>query len=490
MTILSDSILEKYELVIGLEVHVQLSTQSKIFSSDSAGFGASPNGQISPVTLGLPGTLPKLNNKVVEYAVKMGLATNCSINRKNHFDRKNYFYADLPKGFQTTQDSEPICKNGFIDVKSKNQPASRIRIHRIHMEDDAGKSIHDQDDFDSLIDLNRAGVPLIEIVSEPDLRSAEEAALYLSEIRKIVRYLDICDGNMEEGSIRCDANISVRLKGETTYGNRCEVKNLNSIRNLQRAIDHEFTRQISLIENGEHIDQNTLNFDAATGITSPLRSKETANDYRYFPEPDLTPLVLSEEYINNIAALLPELPEKKVARYMATFGLSEYDSLVLTSEKELAFYFEDLTKFTPNFKGAANWLMGPVKSYLNTAAISISDFTISPASLGGLIALIDSGKISHSIATQKIFPVLLERTGESAEEIAIQLNVLIDTSDNGLGQIIDEVLGSYPAKVKEFQNGKKGVLGLFMGEIMKKSSGKINPAVANKLVLEKLNKKA
>jgi len=292
MTLSPDSLTEKYELVVGLEVHVQLSTSSKIFSSDSAGFGGEPNEHISPVSLGLPGTLPKLNKKVVEYAIKMGLATNCQINTSTHFDRKNYFYADLPKGFQTTQDSQPICKSGFIDVKADDHTTRRIRIHRIHMEDDAGKSMHDQDEFDSLIDLNRAGVPLIEIVSEPDIRSAHEAAAYLNEIRKLVRYLDISDGNMEEGSIRCDANISVRLKAVAEYGNRCEVKNLNSIKNLQRAIDHEFIRQAQLLEKGEYIEQNTLNFDAETGQTSPLRSKETANDYRYFPEPDLPPLVL------------------------------------------------------------------------------------------------------------------------------------------------------------------------------------------------------
>ncbi|MGB4774371.1 MAG: Asp-tRNA(Asn)/Glu-tRNA(Gln) amidotransferase subunit GatB, partial [Daejeonella sp.] len=320
MALISEGTLEKYELVVGLEVHVQLSTLSKIFSSDSASFGAEPNVNVSAISLGLPGTLPKLNAKVVEYVVKMGLATNCTINNHNHFDRKNYFYADLPKGYQTTQDSQPICRNGYIEIKIPDRQRSRIRINRIHMEDDAGKSMHDQDEFDSLIDLNRAGVPLIEIVSEPDIRSSQEAALYLTAIRQLVKYLDICDGNMEEGSIRCDANISVRLKGTKEYGNRCEVKNLNSIRNLQRAIDHEFTRQVHLVEEGKYIEQNTLNFDAASGITSPLRSKEMANDYRYFPEPDLPPLVLTESYINQIKAGLPELPAKKAERYITNLG--------------------------------------------------------------------------------------------------------------------------------------------------------------------------
>ena len=488
MNTIAAKLLEKYELVVGLETHVQLSTLSKIFSTDSAGFGANPNEHVNPVTIGLPGTLPKLNGKVVDCAIKMGLATNCKINLENHFDRKNYFYADLPKGFQTTQDSKPICVGGYLGVKTKDGKLAHIRINRIHMEDDAGKSMHDQDPTDSLIDLNRAGVPLIEIVSEPDIRSAEEAALYLGEIRKLVKYLNICDGNMEEGSIRCDANISVRLRGSEQYGNRCEVKNLNSIRNLQKAIEHEYVRQIKLIEDGIYIEQNTLNFDANTGITSPLRSKETANDYRYFPEPDLTPLVLTEQYIQELLLQLPELPEMKINRYVNHLGLSEYDAYVLTSEKELAEYFDELVKFTKNYKFAANWMMGTVKSYLNSNNISIGSFSIKPKILGQLIDFIDSGKINNSVASQQIFPALLENPNVTVENIAKQLNVLIDDSGDGLDDLISEVLSKYPDKVKEYHNGKKGVVGLFMGEIMKKSKGKINPQDANKLVLQKLEK--
>lgn len=490
MTIIADSITDKYELVVGLEVHVQLSTASKIFSSDSAGFGGGPNEHISPVSLGLPGTLPKLNKKVVDYAIKMGLATNCSINTRTHFDRKNYFYADLPKGFQTTQDSEPICQSGFIDVKSDDHSTRRIRIHRIHMEDDAGKSMHDQDEFDSLIDLNRAGVPLIEIVSEPDIRSAHEAAAYLNEIRKLVRYLDICDGNMEEGSIRCDANISVRLKGAPEYGNRCEVKNLNSIRNLQRAIDHEFIRQARLIDNGEYIEQNTLDFDAETGNTSPLRSKEMANDYRYFPEPDLPPLVLDETYIRKLAEELPELPAKKVERYRSLFGLSEYDAILLSSEKEIALYFDELSSYTEHYKAAANWVIGPLRSYLHDNHKHIADFGIHPKVLAELISLIDSGKLNYSVAAHQVFPELIKNPAFSAEQAANSLQVLIDTGDDELQVIIDEVLNSYPDKIVEYHNGKKGVLGLFMGDIMKRSKGKINPQTASKLVVEKLENKS
>lgn len=490
MTRIPDSPQDKYELVVGLEVHVQLATASKIFSTDSAGFGAGPNENISPVSLGLPGTLPRLNKKVVEYAIRMGLATNCGINTHTHFDRKHYFYADLPKGFQTTQDSEPICKEGYIDVQTADQSTTRIRINRIHMEDDAGKSMHDQDDTDSLIDLNRAGVPLLEVVSEPDLRSAAEAAAYLNEIRKLVKYLEICDGNMEEGSIRCDANISVRMKGAKEYGNRCEVKNLNSIRNLQRAIDHEFARQVEILEAGGQVEQNTLNFDAETGTTNPLRKKEMANDYRYFPEPDLQPLVLSREYINEIAASIPELPAEKISRYTSDFGLSEYDALLISGEKETAEYFDALASHTTHYKSAANWMNGPVRSYLNEQSKSVSDFSVRPQDLAELITLIESGQLNYSVAAQKVFPEMIAKPALSAEAAAIALEVMIDTHDDELSFIIEEVLGQYPDKVKEYQNGKKGVLGLFMGDIMKKSKGKINPQVASKLVVEKLENRS
>src|ERR1700744_3349500 len=312
---------DKYELVVGLEVHAQLSTLSKSFSSDSAAFGGGPNQHISPVSLGHPGTLPFINKRMVEYAVKMGLACNCTINLRNSFARKNYFYADLPKGYQITQDQMPICLGGSVLVRLANGTSKNIAIHHIHLEEDAGKSMHDQHHADSLIDLNRAGVPLIEIVSEPDMRSSEEASQYLAEIRKLLRYLDICDGNMEEGSIRCDANISIRLRGSEEFGNRCEVKNLNSIRNVQRAIDHEFERQVCIIEQGGFIEQNPLNFNAETGETSVLRSKEMANDYRYFPEPDLQPLFLDKEYVNRIHKSLPALPNELYNKYIEKLGL-------------------------------------------------------------------------------------------------------------------------------------------------------------------------
>src|SRR5215217_2622293 len=369
MTVLEKTVSEKYELVVGLEVHAQLSTLSKAFSSDSAAFGAEPNHHVSAISLGHPGTLPRINKRMVEYAVKMGLACNCTINLNNHFTRKNYFYADLPKGYQISQDLEPICLGGFVTVKLSDGSTKDLAIHHIHMEEDAGKSMHDSVCDDSFIDLNRAGVPLLEIVSQPDMRSAEEAGQYLTEVRKLLRYLDVCDGNMEEGSMRCDANISVRLKGATEYGNRCEVKNLNSIRNVQRAIEHEFERQVLIVEAGGYIDQNTLNFNADTGETSVLRSKEMANDYRYFPEPDLMPIVLDDAYVETIRQSLPALPHQLHKKYIDELGLSEYDASVITADKELAFYFEDLIKHTSNYKSAVHMLMGPVKSHLNETGL-------------------------------------------------------------------------------------------------------------------------
>ncbi len=489
MTVLPAGIGEKYELVVGLEVHAQLSTLSKAFSSDSAAFGAEPNHHISAISLGHPGTLPRINKKMVEYAVKMGLACNCTINMTNTFARKNYFYADLPKGFQTTQDQMPICLGGFIPVRLANGVSKNIAIHHIHMEDDAGKSMHDNHYEDSLIDLNRAGVPLIEIVSEPDLRSSEEAGQFLTEIRKLLRYLDICDGNMEEGSMRCDANISVRLKGETTFGNRCEVKNLNSIRNVQRAIEHEFKRQIAVIENGGHIDQNTLNFNADTGETSVLRSKEMANDYRYFPEPDLMPLVLDRNYVDRLQQQLPALPNQLYKKYTEQLGLSDYDAGVITADRELAFYFEELIKHTANHKAAVHLLMGPVKSHLNETGTSIATLGIKPENLAGLIQLVDNGLINNSVASHKLFPALLKEPNKSAEELAQGLNLLITTDNNDVNKYINDAIAKFPDKVKEYKNGKKGVLGLFMGEIMKSSKGKIDPQKTNQLLIKELESK-
>jgi aspartyl-tRNA(Asn)/glutamyl-tRNA(Gln) amidotransferase subunit B len=488
MTLLPVEIAEKYELVVGLEVHAQLSTFSKSFSSDSAAFGAEPNHHISAISLGHPGTLPRINKRMVEYAIKMGLACNSTINLKNSFARKNYFYADLPKGYQITQDQAPICLGGSVLVRLANGTTKDLAIHHIHMEEDAGKSMHDNHHEDSLIDLNRAGVPLIEIVSQPDMRSAEEAGQFLTEIRKLLRYLDICDGNMEEGSMRCDANISVRLKGVTEYGNRCEVKNLNSIRNVQRAIEHEFARQIKVIEAGGRIDQNTLNFNADTGETSVLRSKEMANDYRYFPEPDLMPLVLDNAYVENIRKTLPALPNQLYNKYI-DLGLSDYDASVITADKEVALYFEELIKHTANYKAAAHLMMGAVKSHLNETGLHITDLHIEPVTLAGLIKLVDAGAINNTNASHKLFPALLKSPGKTAEALATELNLLITTDGDDVSKYIQDALAKYPDKVVEYQRGKKGVLGLFMGEIMKSSKGKIDPQATNQLLIKELESK-
>ena len=480
---------DKYELVIGLEVHVQLSTKSKSFSSDSAAFGAGPNQHVSPVSLGHPGTLPFINKQMVIDAVKMGLACNCTINASNTFTRKNYFYADLPKGYQITQDVQPVCSGGGVKVNLASGSSKTIALHHIHMEEDAGKSMHDQHHADSLIDLNRAGVPLIEIVTEPDMRSSEEAGLFITEVRKIVRYLDICDGNMEEGSIRCDANISIRLKGETAFANRCEVKNMNSIRNVQRAVDHEFERQVNIVEAGGCIEQNTLNFNADTGETSVLRSKEMANDYRYFPEPDLPPLALSKEFLAQIYAEMPALPGELYNKYINELGLSAYDAGLITADREFAVYFDKLTLHTPNYKAAANWLIGPVKSYLNDNSLEITAFELSPERLAGLVKLVDSGKVNHSVAVHRLFPAMLKDVTKTADSLAKELNLLISVNGNEVDRFIHDAIAKYPDKVIEYKKGKKGVLQLFMGEIMKSSKGKIDPKTTNQLLINELESK-
>lgn len=476
------SVYDNYEAVIGLEVHIQLLTKSKAYSSDKNEYGSLPNSNVSVVSLGHPGTLPKMNKKVVEYAVMLGLACECDIREENQFARKNYFYADLPKGYQITQDKTPICTGGFIRINQGSVEEKRINLTRIHMEEDAGKSIHDMDPFHTLIDLNRAGVPLLEMVSEPEIRTSEEAYQYLTEIRKLVRYLEICDGNMEEGSMRCDANISVRIKGEKLFGRRVEVKNMNSIRNVQRAIDFEIKRQIDDITVGKEISQDTRSFDAVKGITFVLRSKEMANDYRYFPEPDLPPVLVSFDYIEGIKKLMPELPQHLYKKYTEDFHLSPYDASVLTDQKQIALYFEELIRHTKNYKAACNWVMGPIKSYLNENAISIEKFPITPGSFASLIALIEGGQISFTIAQQKLFPEMLRNPEVSPEILAKDLNLLISEDKESLQKIIEQVLGKYPEKIREYKNGKTSLIGLFMGEVMKLSKGKADPKNASEMV--------
>ncbi len=484
---MDQSIKDKYQPVIGLEVHAQLSTASKIFASDSTEFGNMPNTNISVITLAHPGVLPKLNKKVVEYAIRMGLASGCEINRVNFFDRKNYFYPDLPKGYQTTQDKAPICKGGGFTIKTKEGEEKHIRLNRIHMEDDAGKNLHLDGETDTLVDYNRAGVPLIEIVTEPDIRTSDEAAALLTEVRKLVRYLDICDGNMEEGSLRCDANVSVMLKGAEKFGKKVEVKNMNSIRNVQRAIEFEIERQISEIEAGNEIFSETRQFDTVNFTTHGMRTKEELNDYRYFPEPDLQPLRISDEWLKEIKDTMPTLPQQLVHKFVQEYGLPEYDALVITDTKEIAFYFEELCKNTGNYKAASNWMMGPVKSYLNELTMSITQLTVTPKALAELISVVDSGKVSFATAATKIFPELVKADGRSAMKVAEELNLIQDSNSDNIRPLVQEVLAKYPEKVAEYKGGKKGILSMFMGEVMKASKGKADPKVTTELLKEVLD---
>jgi aspartyl-tRNA(Asn)/glutamyl-tRNA(Gln) amidotransferase subunit B len=479
------AIRDKYTAVIGLEVHAQLLTKSKIYNTDSTEYGSLPNTNVSVITLAHPGTLPRLNKRVIEYAIKMGLACHSTITRFNIFDRKNYFYPDLPKGYQITQDRTPICVGGYVTVDSKSGPRN-ISLHRIHVEEDAGKSIHLSTETDTLVDFNRAGVPLIEIVTNPDIKTSEEAYNYLTEVRRLVRYLDICDGNMEEGSLRCDANISVMLNGAKEFGKKVEVKNMNSIRNVQRAIDHEIERQIEEIEKGNKIFSETRTFDASTGLTYGMRTKEELNDYRYFPDPDLSPLTVSDAWLEEIKSSMPALPQELYKKYVEEFKLPEYDARVLIDTKDVAMYFEEATKLTKNYKAASNWVMGPVKSYLNELNLSADEFPVAPKVLVELMDLVESGKVSFSVASQRVFPELLKNPNKSALEVAQQLNVIQESNQDAIIPIIDEVLKEFPLKVEEYKNGKKGIVGMFMGEVMKRSKGKADPKFANELITKKL----
>ncbi len=476
------SVREKYEVVIGLEVHAQMLTKTKAYSNDINEYGSHPNHNVSVVTLGHPGTLPVMNKKTIEYAIKLGLACGCEIARDQYFARKNYFYPDLPKGYQITQDKTPICVGGSIHIKTDDGQDKEIGLTRIHMEEDAGKSIHDVDVYDTLVDLNRAGVPLLEIVSEPDIRSSQEAYNYLTEVRKLVRYLDICDGNMEEGSLRCDANISVRLKGAAEFGTKVEVKNMNSIRNVQRAIEFEIQRQIEAVEKGEVLSQETRSFDALKGITISMRTKEAANDYRYFPEPDLLPLVIDDQQISLIKSEMPALPRELFLKYTQQLGLSAYDAYNITDNKGIAMFYEDVILHTRNYKAAANWIMGDVKSYLNEYGVEIEDFPVSAERIAELVNLIDDGKVSTSIASQKIFPAMLTELDKSPLHLAEKMNLIQDSSEDVLSGFVLKVIEQHPDEVLRYKNGEKQLVGFFMGQLMKVSGGKADPKVANALL--------
>jgi len=483
---LSEELRNKYQLIIGLEVHAQLLTESKMFAADANEYGKSPNTQISAITLGHPGTLPKVNRKAITFAIKMGLACNSEITRFNVFARKNYFYPDLPKGYQLTQDKGPICVGGTVPVQLPDGTKKEVILNRVHMEEDAGKSMHLADEPDTLVDFNRAGTPLIEIVTEPVLKSPEEAYAFLTEVKKLVKYLDVCDGNMEEGSLRCDANVSVMLKGATELGKKVEVKNMNSFRNVFRAIEHEHERLIGLIEEGIEVISETRTFDANTGLTASMRTKEDLNDYRYFPEPDLSPVVISDEWLNAVKATMPVLPRELHKRFVEEYGLPDYDVSFLTESKEVALWFNELCSKTKNYKAASNWVMGPVKSSLNELSLHVDDFPISHDSLATLIALVDDGKVSYTAASQNVYPEMLKSATETPIEIAQRLNLIQESDESSLKPIVEEVLAANAAKVKEYRSGKKGLMGLFMGQVMKKSQGKADPKVATKLLIELL----
>ena len=482
---------EKYEIVVGLEVHARLLTKTKLFCGDSSVFGDEPNSNVGPITLAHPGTLPKMNKEAIEFAVKLGLACHSEISKQNYFARKNYFYPDLPKGYQVSQHTTPICKGGYVSIKTASGKKD-VQFNRIHMEEDAGKSLHDVFENETALDFNRAGTPLLEIVTEPDLSSGDEAYAYLTELRKLVRYLEICDGNMEEGSMRCDANISVRKVGEEKLGTKVEVKNLNSIRNVKIAIEHEAERLISLLENGEKIQQQTRSFDASTGTTFAIRDKEDAEDYRYFPEPDLTPFDLTDEFIDSIKEALPVLQANRIKQYTSVYQLSEYDAMALTEEKDFSDYFEKLVNADVSGspikpKSAANWMLGPVRTWLNEENKTIHEFPLSSLKLKELITLVEQDKLSFSAASSKIFPLLLKIPDADPLEEATKLNLIMESNSGYILPIADEVLLQFDAKVKEYKKGKKGLLALFVGEVIKRSKGKADPKVVNEILLQKLN---
>lgn len=477
--------MKDYEVIIGLEVHAELSTNTKIYCNCTTEFGADPNTHCCPICTGMPGTLPVLNKKVVEYAVKMGLATNCKIANFSKQDRKNYYYPDLPKAYQISQYDLPLCENGHIDIEVDGKKKT-IGITRIHIEEDAGKLIHDAYTGDTLVDMNRCSVPLIEIVSEPDMRSAKEAVEYMQALKSILEYLDICDCKMQEGSLRCDVNLSVRPVGQKEFGTRTETKNLNSFKAIQNSIEFEIKRQIEVLENGGTIYQETRRFDDAKGEGYAMRTKEEANDYRYFPEPDLAPICLSDEYINSIKESLPELPNVKKERYLKEYNLSLYDANILTMSIKTANYFENVVKKCNNPKMVANWIMGDFARLLNENDISIDESRIGEENLASLIDLIDKGTISSKIA-KTVFEEMFN-TGKEAKQI-VEEKGLVQISDEGaIKEIVEKVVENNPQSIIDYKAGRDRALGFLVGQVMKESKGKANPGLVNKLLLEILNK--
>jgi len=474
----------EFESVMGLEVHAQLLTKSKAFTPVSAEFGAEPNTNVTPLCLGHPGTLPVLNENLVRFTIKMGLATNCQIAPRSIFARKNYFYPDLPKGYQISQYDTPICYGGWVDIELEDGSTKRIRINRIHMEEDAGKSIHDQDPFNTLVDLNRAGTPLIEIVTEPDFRTPAETYAYLTKIKQIVQYLEICDGNMEEGSLRCDANVSIRPVGSPTLGTRTELKNMNSFRNVERAVIYEIERQKQVVSTGGKIVQQTLLWDSNKMVTRMMRSKEEAHDYRYFPEPDIPTVIVTEQMLAEIKAELPEMPDVRRARFIKELQLPEFDATVLTENRYMADYYESVLTYINAPKPAANLILGEVRRVLNEQSIDIGDFPISAERLAELVSLKEQNVISSS-AMQTIFNAMLDRN-DTATALAQELNLMQVSDTSVIEPVVDRILGENPDKVAQYRGGKTGLLGFFVGQVMRETGGQANPELVRNLVTSKL----
>jgi aspartyl-tRNA(Asn)/glutamyl-tRNA(Gln) amidotransferase subunit B len=476
--------LKGYEIIVGLEVHAQLMTSSKLFCSDSTLFGEEPNTQVSVISLAHPGTLPKMNKKAIQLAIKLGLACHCEIVTNNYFARKNYFYPDLPKAYQISQHTAPICKGGYVET-TIGKEIKKVLLNRIHMEEDAGKSVHDIDENFSGIDLNRAGIPLLEIVTEPCIKSSEEAYAYVTELRNILRYLKVCDGNMEQGRLRCDVNISVRKKGEEKLGTKVEIKNLNSIRFIKKAIEFEAVRLVELLEAGGIVLQQTRGFDEASSSTYAIRTKEDADDYRYFADPDLPPFLITEEMIDAIRREMPPTQKQRVESLSKEYHLSDYDAAMLASNTELENYFKQILSFTTNIKSAVNWVLNPLKNWTIDNEASIEESGVHPKSIAQMIGLIDEGKITYGIAVQKIFPQLLEDTSINVYEFAEKNNLMLSGNNSDVDKWINAVLDKHPQKVTEFKKGKKGLIGFFVGEAMRLAKGK---ADAQQLT-EKLNEK-
>ncbi|MBI5188835.1 MAG: Asp-tRNA(Asn)/Glu-tRNA(Gln) amidotransferase subunit GatB [Nitrospirae bacterium] len=478
----------KYEAVIGLEVHAQLLTETKIFCGCSTKFGSEPNTQTCPICIGMPGVLPVLNKKALEFVIKTGLAMNCRISPYSRFARKNYFYPDLPKGYQISQYELPICEHGFIEI-IVNGEMKKIGITRIHIEEDAGKNIHEGTGNYSFVDLNRTGVPLMEIVSEPDIRSPQEASEYMKKLRAILRYLGVCDGNMEQGSLRCDANVSIRPEGQKEYGTRTEVKNINSFKFVEKALEYEIKRQIKVLEEGGKVIQETRLWDSTKGITESMRGKEEAHDYRYFPEPDLVPMIVERKWIDEIKSSLPELPDVKRERFVSEYGLPEYDADLLTDEKPLADWYEEATaSYSLSVSGPkiiSNWVKGELTRLLNEESKTIEECPLRPEQLADMLRLIDKGTISGKIA--KIVFEEMYKTGKDAEEIVKEKGLIQITDESAIEKAVDEVISKNPKEVARFKAGEEKLMGFFVGQVMKLTKGKANPQMVNELLKKKLS---